>query len=88
MPLKIIRFGCCIFLDFAKAFDTVDHNILLQKLNFYGIRGVAHKWFTSYLSERKQKVKIGDVFSNSESIRCGVPQGSVLGPLLFLMLYK
>ena len=74
---------CCIFLDFAKAFDTVNHSILLNKLNYYGIRGVSHKWLESYLSNRKQCVQVGSQTSDFLSINCGVPQGSVLGPLLF-----
>ena len=74
------NFACCMFLDFAKAFDTVNHNILLQKLNAYGVRGIVHDWFT----DRKQMVKLGNIFSERKSM-CGVPQGSVLGPLLFLI---
>jgi hypothetical protein len=76
---------CCLFLDFAKAFDTVDHKILLSKLKHYGIRGVANNWFKSYLSNRQQSVRIGSVLSDKEIIAYGVPQGSVLGPILFLL---
>ena len=77
--------GYCIFLDFAKAFDTVNHQILLKKLEFYGIRGIALKWFTSYLSDRMQCTEIGNTQSKLDYIKCGVPQGSILGPLLFLL---
>ena len=79
------EFSCGIFLDFSKAFDTVDHKILLDKLDYYGIRGVAKEWFISYLKDRKQYVSIGNVKSDYKNISCGVPQGSVLGPLLFLL---
>lgn len=78
-------FSCGIFLDFRKAFDTVNHTILLNKLENYGIRGIAKEWFVSYLSNRKQFVSIGSELSTSQFITCGVPQGSVLGPLLFLL---
>ena len=74
-----------IFLDFRKAFDCVDHKILLSKLNSYGIRGLPLKWFESYLSNRKQSTCINNSASNYLPITHGVPQGSVLGPLLFLI---
>ena len=74
-----------VFVDLQKAFDTVDHGILCHKLNHYGIRGIANKWFSSYLSSRQQFVSIGNTDSNCLSIHHGVPQGSVLGPLLFLI---
>ena len=76
---------CGLFLDFSKAFDTVNHNILLSKLYTYGIRGTPFKWFQSYLCNRTQFVKIDEIESSMETITCGVPQGSTLGPLLFLL---
>ena len=72
-------YPCRIFIDLKKAFDTVDHRILLD---FYGFRGVLHNWFLSYLTDRKQTTEVGGHISSSETITCGVPQGSVLGPLL------
>jgi hypothetical protein len=79
------EYGVCILLDFAKAFDTVNHEILIKKLEYYGIRGVALQWLTNYLTNRMQCTEIGDTQSELELIKCGVPQGSVLGPLLFLL---
>ena len=72
-------------LDFLKAFDTVNHRILLDKLFHYGIRGNALDWFESYLSNRRQYVTYNDVKSSIKDVSCGVPQGSILGPLSFLI---
>ena len=74
-----------MLLDLSKAFDTLDHDILFSKLLNYGIRGVAFDWFRSYLSAREQYAGFGSASSSQQVIRCGVPQGSILGPLLFLL---
>lgn len=74
-----------IFLDLSKAFDTLDHSILLQKLNHCGIRGTSNLWIENYLSDRQQFVVFNGKNSPTNTIRCGVPQGSILGPLLFLL---
>ena len=79
-------YNCCIFLDLTKAFDTVNHDVLLHKMeNFYGFRGLALKLIQSYLSNRKQYTKIENCKSDLTKIEYGVPQGSYLGPLLFLL---
>ena len=78
-------FVCAVCIDLEKAFDTVNHQILLSELYHYGIRGVANKWLSSYLSNRYQKVSIHGESSPWLPIKCGVPQGSILGPLLFLI---
>ena len=74
-----------IYLDFQKAFDTVDHCILLDQLHIYGIRGIVHDWFSSYLSGRLQSAMYNTHESDPVEIKCGVTQGYILGPLLFLI---
>ena len=76
-------FSCGVFIDLKKAFDTVDHKILLHKLDDYGFRGVINKGFSSYLEGRTQTMQIGSFIRKNTT--CGMPQGSVLGPLLFLI---
>jgi hypothetical protein len=78
-------YTCGIFLEFSKAFDTVNHEIQLRKLERYGIRGLPLEWFHSYLSDKAQFVQIVNVKSNVLTMKCGVPQGSTLGSLLFLI---
>jgi len=74
--------SCCLFLDLSKAFDTVNHELLLHKLNLYGIRGKMHNLLSSYLTNQKQFTEC-NIRSKTNTVTCGVPQGSTLGPLLF-----
>lgn len=74
-----------LFIDLKKAFDTINHNILINKLEKYGIRGIALQWIRSYLKNRKQFVKIENFCSSCLKINCGIPQGAVLGPELFIL---
>ena len=78
-------YTCAIALDIKKAFDSVNHTILLKKLSHYGIRGVCYKLFESYLINRQQYAYVNNTISSLQEIKTGVPQGSVLGPILFLL---
>ena len=81
-------YTCGVFLDFPKAFDAINHTILLSILEAYGIRGITSRWFHSYLSNRKQYIALGEVKSPEQTMLCGIPQGSTLGPLLFFNVHK
>ena len=74
-----------IYLDFSKAFDTVNHDILLQKLSMYGVQDIPLQWFRDYLENRSQYVTYNSIKSTKENITCGVLQGSIIGPLLFFI---
>ena len=78
-------FSCGVFIDLKKAFDTVDHSILIHILDFYGFRGITNVWFRSYLQDRTQITVIDQRPFNKSVVTYRVPQGSVLGPLLFLL---
>lgn len=79
------KYIVCVFLDLKRAFETIDRSILLRKLFQYGFQGKVHEWLANYLSSRKQRVRIGDIVSEEAVSECGVPQGSVIGPLLFTL---
>ena len=85
LDLEAGNFVIGTYLDLSKAFDTVNHDILLYKLNYYGVRGHVQKWFASYLKNRTQITYCNKTYSHEENIKIGVPQGSVLGPLLFII---
>ena len=80
------KMNCVAFLDVKKAFDSINHKILLHKMHiFFGISGLQLNWFESYLSNREQQCEVNDKSSTPKRIICGVPQGSILGLLLFLL---
>ena len=79
------NFTLGVFIDLSKAFDTVDHHILISKLENYGVNGNNLRWFQSYLKNRKQYLNFNNKITTLSQITCGVPQGSILGPLLFLI---
>ena len=79
------KISLLLFIDFSKAFDMVNHDILLRKLEHYGIRGIANKWFESYLKGREQYVSVNSTSSSRKNLQYSVPQGSILGPLLFII---
>ena len=84
-PFNENKFTLGVFIDLSKAFDTVNHNILLNKLSLCGIKNNSLKWFSSYLSDRKQYVQTSVFKTTNLNVVCGVPQGSILGPLLFIL---
>ena len=83
--MKNNEFTIAVFIDLSKAFDTVDHRIILKKLIHYGVNGNSIRWFKSYLTNRKQFLSFNKKSANFANITCQFPQGSILGPLLFLI---
>ena len=81
------KYHVSVFLDLKKAFDTVPHNVLIEKLKSYGVKQTELAWFSNYLSGRGQSTCVRNATSALENILCGVPQGSILGPLLFFSFY-
>ena len=79
------EFATGVFVDLRKAFDTVDHGILIHKLEHYGVGSISKKWFSSYVTNRKQFLSTDNCNSTTKTILTGVLQGTVLGPLLFLI---
>ena len=77
-----------VFIDLSQAFDTIGHSTLLTKLSSYGVKGEELEWFTNYLFNHRQIISFNNVLSNPYEIVCGVPQGSILGPLLFMIFYN
>ena len=86
--LDLRNYVVSLFLDLSKAFDTVNHHILLEKLNYYGLQHYKVNWFRSYLCSRKHQVYINGVKSDFHPFSSGIPQGSILGSLLFLLYIK
>ena len=83
-----LQVNAVVFLDLKKAFDTANHPILLSKLYLYGVKGNAYELLSSYFDNRKQKCAVNGVLSESCTLTCGIPQGTILGPLLFLLYIK